>query len=62
MTTSMLSNNMLLPAVMQVTGNVYETLNFSRVREQCYWTAAKLKGKANCPQYVSSHATAQGYN
>lgn len=47
----MLKSNMLLPAVMQVTGNICETLNFSRVWEQFYWTARKLKRKENWPQH-----------
>lgn len=43
MAMSMLKNNMLLPAVMQVTGNICETLDFSGAWEQFYWTARKLK-------------------
>lgn len=50
---SMHKNNMLLPAVMQVTGNICETLNFSGVMEQFYWIVRKLKREL---------PSAQGYN
>lgn len=46
-------SNMLLPAVMQVTGNTCETLNFSGAWVQFYWTARKVKREL---------PSAQGYN
>lgn len=51
MAMSVPKSNMLLPAVMHVAGNICETLNFSRVWKQFYWTARKLKRKENCPQH-----------
>lgn len=50
---SMPKSTMLPPAVMQVTGNICETLDFSGVMEQFYWTARKLEREL---------PSAQGYN
>lgn len=43
MAMAMLRSKMLVPTAVQGPGKICENLNFSRVWEQFYWTARKLK-------------------